>query len=65
MLFLNNADRGANADNDVFVEDLLTRRRAIQALANPTSTGRHQITITDAGHARYMQLRSAARDHHH
>ncbi len=35
-LFLDNADRGCNADNDVFVEELLTRRRAIQALANPT-----------------------------
>ncbi|MGH3899593.1 MAG: hypothetical protein ACRDTA_15400 [Pseudonocardiaceae bacterium] len=36
-LFLDNADRGANADNDVLVEELLKRWRAIQALANPTS----------------------------
>ncbi|MDQ2791121.1 MAG: hypothetical protein DLM60_02230 [Pseudonocardiales bacterium] len=35
-LFLDNADRGCNAENDVFVEELLTRRRAIQALANPS-----------------------------
>jgi hypothetical protein len=35
-LFLNNADRGCNAENDVFVEELLRRRRAIQALANPS-----------------------------
>ncbi|MGH3695714.1 MAG: hypothetical protein ACRDRX_17280 [Pseudonocardiaceae bacterium] len=33
-LFLDNADRGGNADNDVLVEELLKRRRAIQALAN-------------------------------
>ena len=32
-LFLDNADRGANAENDVFVAELLKRRRAIQALA--------------------------------
>jgi hypothetical protein len=31
-----NADRGAHAANDVFVEELLKRRRAIQALANPS-----------------------------
>ncbi|MGH3696510.1 MAG: hypothetical protein ACRDRX_21385 [Pseudonocardiaceae bacterium] len=35
-LFLENADRGCNAENDVFVEELLKRRRAIQALANPS-----------------------------
>ena len=35
-LFLDNADRGCNAENGVFVEELLTRRRAIQALANPS-----------------------------
>lgn len=35
-LFLANADRGANAENDLFVEELLRRRRAVQALANPT-----------------------------
>ena len=35
-LFLDNADRGCNADNDVFMEELLKRRRAIQALANPS-----------------------------
>jgi hypothetical protein len=34
--FLDNADRGANAANDVFIEELLRRRREIQALANPT-----------------------------
>jgi hypothetical protein len=32
-LFLDNADRGANAENDVFVAELLKRQRAIQALA--------------------------------
>ncbi len=35
-LFLDNADRGCHAENDVFVEELLKRRRAIQALANPS-----------------------------
>ncbi|MGH3902455.1 MAG: hypothetical protein ACRDTA_30205 [Pseudonocardiaceae bacterium] len=35
-LFLDNADRGCNAENDVFVEELLTRRRAVQAFANPS-----------------------------
>jgi len=35
-LFLANADRGANAANDLFVEELLRRRRAIQALADPS-----------------------------
>ncbi|MGH3841483.1 MAG: hypothetical protein ACRDS0_08595 [Pseudonocardiaceae bacterium] len=35
-LFLANADKGANAANDIFVEELLKRRRAIQALANPS-----------------------------
>jgi hypothetical protein len=38
-MFLNNADRGANAENDVFVEELLKRRRAIAALANPRGSG--------------------------
>ncbi|MGH3547784.1 MAG: hypothetical protein ACRDQU_06645 [Pseudonocardiaceae bacterium] len=33
------------------------------ALADPDPTGRQQVTITDAGHARYTELRSAARDH--
>ncbi|MGH3885509.1 MAG: hypothetical protein ACRDSZ_02895 [Pseudonocardiaceae bacterium] len=36
-LFLTNADRGANAANDTLVAELLKRRRAIQALANPAS----------------------------
>ena len=35
-LFLTNADEGCNAENDLFVEELLKRRRAIQALANPS-----------------------------
>lgn len=35
-LFLANADRGRNAENDRFVEEMLKRRRAIQALANPS-----------------------------
>ena len=35
-LFLDNAERGANAANDALVAELLTRRRAIQALANPS-----------------------------
>ena len=35
-LFLDNADRGANTANDALVEELLKRRRAIQALANPS-----------------------------
>ena len=33
-LFLDNADQGRHAANDVLVEELLKRRRAIQALAN-------------------------------
>ena len=32
-LFLANADKGADAANDIFVEELLKRRRVIQALA--------------------------------
>ncbi|MGH3845310.1 MAG: hypothetical protein ACRDS0_28355 [Pseudonocardiaceae bacterium] len=36
VLFLANADRGANADNDTLVAELLRRRRAIQRLANPS-----------------------------
>jgi hypothetical protein len=35
-LFMANADKGANAANDLFIEELLKRKRAIQALANPT-----------------------------
>jgi hypothetical protein len=35
-LFLDNANRGANAENDALVVELLKRRRAIQALANPS-----------------------------
>ncbi|MGH3897495.1 MAG: hypothetical protein ACRDTA_04420 [Pseudonocardiaceae bacterium] len=35
-LFLDNADRGCNTANDVLVEELLRRRRAIQALARPS-----------------------------
>ncbi|MDQ2789378.1 MAG: hypothetical protein M3Y73_06610 [Actinomycetota bacterium] len=35
-LFLDNAGKGCNAENDAFVEELLRRRRAIQALANPS-----------------------------
>ncbi len=34
--FMANADRGCNAVNDLFIEELLRRRRAIQALANPS-----------------------------
>ncbi len=34
-LFLDNANNDRNTQNDVFVEELLRRRRAIQALANP------------------------------
>ncbi len=34
-LFLDNADRGCNAANDLFVEELLRRRREVAALANP------------------------------
>ncbi|MGH3870434.1 MAG: hypothetical protein ACRDSR_02800 [Pseudonocardiaceae bacterium] len=35
-LFLANADNGRNTENDVFVEELLTRRRAIQAPTAPS-----------------------------
>ncbi|MGH3765108.1 MAG: hypothetical protein ACRDS0_15925 [Pseudonocardiaceae bacterium] len=35
-LFLTNADNGRNAENDSLVVELLKRRRAIQALANPS-----------------------------
>jgi hypothetical protein len=34
-LFLDNAHHGRHAANDILVEELLTRRRAIQALAHP------------------------------
>ncbi|MGH3775727.1 MAG: hypothetical protein ACRDRR_08315 [Pseudonocardiaceae bacterium] len=35
-LFLDNADRGCNAENDTLVVELLSRMRAVQALAaNP------------------------------
>ncbi|MDQ2882611.1 MAG: hypothetical protein M3Y48_15820 [Actinomycetota bacterium] len=34
-LFMDNADKGCDAENDAFVEELLRRRRAIQALVNP------------------------------
>jgi hypothetical protein len=37
-LFLDNADRGRNAENDVFVEQLLRRMRAIQQLATAART---------------------------
>ncbi|MGH3695059.1 MAG: hypothetical protein ACRDRX_13910 [Pseudonocardiaceae bacterium] len=33
-------------------------------LGDPDPTGRQQVTITDAGYARYGQLRSEARDDH-
>ncbi|MGH3694389.1 MAG: hypothetical protein ACRDRX_10475 [Pseudonocardiaceae bacterium] len=36
-LFLTNADKGCNAENDTLVAELLKRMRAIQALtANPS-----------------------------
>ncbi|MGH3701640.1 MAG: hypothetical protein ACRDQY_19690 [Pseudonocardiaceae bacterium] len=36
-LFLDNADKGCNAENDTLVVELLRRMRAIQALAaNPS-----------------------------
>jgi hypothetical protein len=35
-LFLDNADRDANAANDTLVVELLKRRRAIQSLVNPS-----------------------------
>jgi hypothetical protein len=36
-LFLDNADRGCNAENDTLVAELLKRMRAVQALAaNPS-----------------------------
>ncbi|MGH3764653.1 MAG: hypothetical protein ACRDTX_05815 [Pseudonocardiaceae bacterium] len=38
-LFLDNADRAANADNDSLVVELLKRRREIQTLANLTGPG--------------------------
>ncbi|MGH3769029.1 MAG: hypothetical protein ACRDS0_31675 [Pseudonocardiaceae bacterium] len=38
-LFLDNAERGCNADNDALVVELLKRRRAIQQLANPSGPG--------------------------
>ena len=39
-LFLDNADRGANAANDELVEALRQRAREIQALADPLRDGR-------------------------
>ena len=38
-LFLDNADRGANATNDELVAALRQRARVIQALANPCPPG--------------------------
>ncbi|MGH3768150.1 MAG: hypothetical protein ACRDS0_22770 [Pseudonocardiaceae bacterium] len=38
-LFLANADRGANADNDSLVVELLMRRRAIQSLTGAPKGG--------------------------
>lgn len=38
-LFLDNADRGANAANDELVQALLQRAREIQALADPSGMG--------------------------
>jgi hypothetical protein len=38
-LFLDNADGNRNAENDTLVVELLKRRRAIQALANPSGSG--------------------------
>ncbi|MGH3900867.1 MAG: hypothetical protein ACRDTA_22010 [Pseudonocardiaceae bacterium] len=35
-LFLDNADRCANADNDTLVAELLKRRRATRVLVNPS-----------------------------
>jgi hypothetical protein len=35
-LFLDNANNGRHAANDILVEELLKRRRAIQALTNPS-----------------------------
>ena len=39
-LFLDNADHGRNAANDVLIAALLERARAIQALAEPLGRGR-------------------------
>ncbi|MBA2474293.1 MAG: hypothetical protein H0V41_19410 [Pseudonocardiales bacterium] len=36
-LFLDNADKGCNAENDTLVEELLKRMRTIQALAIPAN----------------------------
>ncbi|MGH3869549.1 MAG: hypothetical protein ACRDQ4_26285 [Pseudonocardiaceae bacterium] len=38
-LFLDNADNGRNAANDALVVELLRRRRASQALADPSGPG--------------------------
>ncbi|MGH3776943.1 MAG: hypothetical protein ACRDRR_14650 [Pseudonocardiaceae bacterium] len=35
-LFLDNADRGCNAENDALVVEILRRMRAVQALATPS-----------------------------
>lgn len=44
-LFLDNADNDRHAENDALVEELLKRRRAIQALAIPGGRG----GVTTAG----------------
>jgi hypothetical protein len=36
--FMDNADKSCNAETDTFVEELLKRMRAIQALANPPTS---------------------------
>jgi hypothetical protein len=41
-LFVANADWGANADNDVVVAELVRRRWALQALADPGGPGGHR-----------------------
>ncbi|PZS13227.1 MAG: hypothetical protein DLM60_20990 [Pseudonocardiales bacterium] len=55
-------------DRDVLTPDLAEPFAQLtdagsQALADPDPTGRQQVTIIDAGHSRYTQLRGAARDH--
>ncbi|MDQ2882613.1 MAG: hypothetical protein M3Y48_15830 [Actinomycetota bacterium] len=56
-------------DRDVLTPDYLAEPFAqltdagSLALADPDPTGRQQVTITDAGHSRYTQLRDAARNH--
>jgi hypothetical protein len=57
-LFLDNADKGCNAENDTFVAELLKRMRALQALAPTPANENPRRTPTRS--ARRTRVRAAA-----